>query len=112
MVAAGVAALATQMLIAAQQPAPGWNGIYSDAQAARGAQVYQKYCAACHGKDLAGGNLAPAAGGPAFVAKWQSRPVRELFGYIQTRMPYNSPNHLTAAQNADVLAYMLQYSKV
>ena len=110
--AVAVVALALPIVAAQQAPAPSWNGVYTDAQATRGAQVYQQHCVACHGKDLAGGNLAPPAGGPAFVAKWQSRPLRELFGYVQTRMPYHSPNHLTPQQNADVLAYMLQYSKV
>jgi S-disulfanyl-L-cysteine oxidoreductase SoxD len=110
--ACGIGALVMQILVTAQQPAPAWNGVYSDHQAARGASVYQQHCAACHGKDLAGGNLAPAAGGLAFVAKWQNRPLRELFGYIQTQMPYNSPNNLTPQQNSDVLAYLLQYSKV
>ncbi len=109
LVAAGVLALGT---VSAQQQVPAWNGIYSEAQATRGAKVYQDHCLRCHGKDLAGGNLAPAAGGPAFVAKWQSRPVRELFGYVQTRMPYTNPNQLTFQQNADVVAYMLSYSKV
>lgn len=111
-VAAGVVALAMSVLVTAQQPSSAWDRIYSDAQATRGAKVYADHCAACHGKDLAGGNLAPPAGGPAFVAKWQGRPMRELFGYIQTRMPYHSPNNLTPQQNADVLAYMFQYSKV
>lgn len=113
-VAAGLVTASAVALtsVSAQQAAPAWNGIYSEAQAARGAKVYQLYCANCHGKDLAGGNLAPAAGGPAFVARWQGRPLRELFGYLQTRMPYSNPNQLTAEQNADVLAYMLSYSKV
>ncbi|MEQ1898418.1 MAG: c-type cytochrome [Vicinamibacterales bacterium] len=100
------------MTVSGQQPAPAWNGIYTDAQATRGAKVYQLHCVFCHGKDLAGGNLAPAAGGPAFVAKWQSRPLRELFGYLQTRMPFHNPNTLSRQDNADVLAFMLQYSKV
>lgn len=106
---AGLVGLST---LGAQQAAPAWNGIYTDAQAVRGAKVYQQYCVSCHGKDLKGGNLAPAAGGPAFVTKWESRPLRELFGYVQTRMPFNNPNHLTPEQNADVIAYMLQFSKV
>ncbi len=109
---AGVLALAWVGVGAQQAAAPAWNGIYTDAQATRGARVYQDHCVRCHGKDLAGGNLAPAAGGPAFVAKWQDRPVRELFGYLQTRMPYTNPNQLTPQQNADVLAYMLRASKV
>ncbi len=110
---AGAGALALTP-VSAQQAATKaeWDGIYTEAQATRGAKVYQQHCAFCHGKDLAGGNLAPAAGGPAFVAKWQSRPVRELFGYLQARMPYHNPNTLTRQQNADVLAHMLAYSKV
>lgn len=110
--ACGVATFMMQMFGTAQQPAPSWSGVYSEVQATRGAKVYQDHCASCHGRDLAGGNLAPPAGGPAFVAKWQSRSMRDLFGYVQTRMPYNSPNQLTTRQSSDVVAYMLQYSKV
>ena len=109
----GVGALALTPVSAQQAAAKAeWDGIYTEAQATRGATVYQQQCGFCHGKDLAGGNLAPAAGGPAFVAKWQSRPVRELFGYVQGRMPYHAPNTLTRQQNADVVAYMLMFSKV
>ena len=107
-----VSALALTPVSAQQSAKAEWDGVYTDAQAARGAKVYQQHCVFCHGKDLAGGNLAPAAGGPAFVAKWQSRPLRELFGYVQARMPYHNPNTLTRQANADVVAYMLQYSKV
>lgn len=71
----------------AQQPtsAPAWNGIYSEAQATRGGALYGTACLACHGRDLAGTDRAPAAGGPAFIAKWRTRPVIALFEYVHTR---------------------------
>ena len=42
-----------------------WDGIYTDGQAARGAAVYEKECAQCHGPGGAGGGMAPALTGAA-----------------------------------------------
>lgn len=106
------AVLALQAVHAQQPAGPSWNGSYSSAQAARGEALYGENCASCHGKDLAGGPLAPPAGGPALLTRWQNRPMRELFDYVQTRMPYNGPGGLSHAQNADILGFMLRESKV
>src|ERR1700704_140699 len=101
-----------QVLSARQASKATWDGMYSEAQAKRGEALYTENCLACHGKDLGGGDRAPAAGGPAFIARWQNKPVHELFEYVQTKMPYNSPGGLSRAQNADIIGFMLRQSKV
>lgn len=106
------AAMAVPVAVATQQQAPAWNGVYSEAQARRGEPLYEENCLSCHGKDMTGTQKAPAVAGPRFTARWQSRPIRELFEYVQSTMPYNSPGGLSRAQNADIIALMLRHSQV
>lgn len=91
--------------------APPPAGVYSEAQASRGAALYQDNCVYCHLVDLSGGELAPALTGPSFTAKWTGRPLDALFAYMRVQMPLNSPGGLSAPQNADLIAYLLQKAK-
>ena len=55
--------------------------------------------------------VAPVAdrlAGPGFVARWSTRSLGELFDYMRSVMPLNSPGGLSAQQNADLLAFMLR----
>jgi Cytochrome c len=45
-----------------------WDGVYSEAQALRGTELYDKECAGCHGPNGEGGGMAPALVGSAFTA--------------------------------------------
>lgn len=89
----------------APAPAP---GVYTDAQAERGAALYGDNCQYCHLVDLSGGDLAPALTGGPFVAKWTARPLADVFEYMRVQMPMNSPGGLSRQQNADILAYLLK----
>lgn len=89
------------------QPKP---GVFSEAQAGRGEALYADNCSYCHLVDLSGGDLAPALTGSPFVAKWAGKPLSEVFDYMRVQMPLNSPGGLSAQQNADVLAFLLQRS--
>src|SRR5262245_60157517 len=73
--------------ISAQQVTSAWNGVSTTAQAGRGETLYGATCAACHGRDLMGGDRAPAIGGAALAARWGGRPLGDLLDYIQTQMP-------------------------
>lgn len=85
------------------------EGVYSDAQAARGETVYQQYCAACHGPSLQGNPAAPLTG-PAFGARWEDgkHTLDDLFFIVRSLMPNNAPGSLSKAQYADVVAYILK----
>src|SRR5262249_50257110 len=50
---------ATALVGSAQQTKTQWNGIYTEAQAARGEPLYAQNCASCHGPELTGGEMAP-----------------------------------------------------
>ena len=102
-----LASSAVASVLAQSQPSQ-WDGVYSEAQAARGEALYIDNCGMCHGRNLAGTILAPALAGPVFNAKWKRRPLALVFDIIQTRMPFNLSGHLSPQQNADVLAFMLK----
>jgi len=93
--------------LSAQQVTVLWEGAYAADQVKRGEALYASNCVACHGKDLAGGDRAPALAGQGFQGRWGGRPLAELLDYSQLQMPLNSPNGLTRHQNADILAYLL-----
>jgi len=94
----------------AQQARTANDGVYTDAQAARGRVLYQERCAMCHG-DALGGGLAPPLAGSAFIAAWGAQPLSELAGKIRNTMPANDPGKLTPSQTADLVAHILQTGK-
>ncbi|MBN9555198.1 MAG: c-type cytochrome, partial [Alphaproteobacteria bacterium] len=46
------------------------DGVYTEAQAARGMVQYSQHCAACHGSGLTGNGEAPALVGVEFISNW------------------------------------------
>jgi mono/diheme cytochrome c family protein len=97
--------------VAAQQVKSQWDAIYSEAQATRGQALYAENCANCHAGTLAGTDAAPPLAGPGFIGKWNNKALDELFEFMQTAMPVQSPGGLSRQQNADILAYMLRAGK-
>ena len=76
------------------------SGVYTAAQAERGAEVYAGMCRSCH---------APASHtGVTFAKGWKGRPLADLFAYVSERMPKNDPGALAPEQYADVVAYLLK----
>jgi len=84
------------------------DGIYTDAQAARGAAAYGQYCAACHGASLGGLGEAPALSGAQFISDFNGLTVGDLFDRIRTTMPLNNPAALSRDQYADILSFILK----
>src|SRR3954470_19953810 len=101
--------LAPSLPMQAQTPRTVRDGVYTEAQATRGAAIYKEKCESCHGPAL-GGSLAPPLAGDAFAASWGG-PLSAIVDKIQATMPANAMGTLTRAQTADVLAFMLQTSK-
>src|SRR5438128_11372819 len=101
--------LVPSLSMRAQQSRTVRDGVYTDAQAARGSAIYKDKCASCHGPSL-GGSLAPPLAGEAFAAQWGG-PLSAIVDKIAATMPANAMGTLTRAQTADVLAFMLQTSK-
>lgn len=85
-----------------------WDGIYTQAQAARGQVLYAKECVSCHRDDLQGHGTTPSLAGADFIEKWDGQTVGDLFEKIQASMPANHPGTLSREQNATVLAFILR----
>jgi mono/diheme cytochrome c family protein len=93
---------------AAQGGKTTFDGVYTDAQSARGEKISVDSCAVCHGDKLAGTDMGPGVQGAAFREAWSGRSVGELFDKVKTTMPANDPGTLSAAATADVVAYILK----
>ena len=85
------------------------EGVYSQAQAARGEEIYQQFCSACHGARLQGSPAAPLTG-ESFRARWEDgkHTLDDLYYIIRSLMPNNAPGSLSKAQYADVVAFILK----
>ena len=88
-----------------------WDGVYTEEQAKRGAALYAKECAGCHGTQLTGGEEAPALTGSTFTSNWNGLTLGELFERTRTTMPQNDPSKVSRQQHADILAFVLSFNR-
>jgi S-disulfanyl-L-cysteine oxidoreductase SoxD len=87
------------------------DGVFSDAQAARGKAQYNTSCSACHMEDLSGSGQALPLAGDGFSDIWEGQTLSDMFDLIQGTMPQDKPGSLTPDQALDVMSYILQYNK-
>lgn len=80
------------------------SGVYSNAQANRGRDLYALQCRSCHTPESHTGAI--------FDTWWGGRLLSELFEYVQERMPKNEPGSLTPREYAAVVAYLLRMNKL
>ena len=85
-----------------------WDGVYTEAQAERGAVQYTESCGGCHAPDLRGNTTSPSLVGVSFAFLWGDRTLGELFGNIQELMPTDRPGSLPAQTYRDILAFILR----
>jgi mono/diheme cytochrome c family protein len=87
------------------------EGVFTDAQAARGQGLYAQRCTGCHGPALNGAQAPPLVG-DAFVGKWRTEPLSGLFIKIRYSMPPPAPPaapaQLTNEQAVDLVAHVLK----
>ncbi len=92
----------------AQTPAPPpestLGGVYTPDQAKRGEESYMNICVGCH----AAGTYV----GPAFLAKWEGKPVSEFFELMSEKMPKDDPGSLELKEYAQIVAYILRQNKM
>lgn len=72
--------------------------------ATNGGNLYRQQCATCHGDRLEGRSGPPLVSGD-FRSRW---PAAELTGKIKNTMPQDNPGTLSAAQAADLAAFIGQ----
>jgi mono/diheme cytochrome c family protein len=75
------------------------DGVYTEEQALRGAQVTEDVCRECHDDEEFVG---------AFIRSWAGASVAALYDDIYSLMPEDQPGSLPPQQYADVIAYILQ----
>ena len=90
-----------------------WDGVFTEAQAARGRQAYSGACGLCHGRRLNGApddpdmRSTPPLARARFVREWDGSSLAALFAYTRLTMPEDNPGSLTDEEYVDVIAYML-----
>jgi mono/diheme cytochrome c family protein len=84
----------------AQAPKSVNDGVYTAAQADRGAAVFKTTCTACHDTAKFTGN--------DFLSGWVGKPIHELYDTVHTTMPEDNPGSLKPQQYVDVIAYFLK----
>jgi mono/diheme cytochrome c family protein len=100
----GAAALSVAVAALAQTAS---KGIYSKAQAERGAALYANSCARCHGPSMEGLDVAPPLTGALFLGNWSGQPVAGLAARIRTTMPLDQPGTLGLTASAELTAALL-----
>lgn len=92
----------------AQTRAPGqtvWDGVYTEAQAARGMMAFGQSCSGCHA--LAAEGKGPLVG-EIFWKSFAQKTVGELLEFVSANMPNGSPRSLNEATYEDIVALMLK----
>jgi mono/diheme cytochrome c family protein len=82
-----------------------WDGVYTEAQAARGMMAYGQSCAGCHA--LATEGKAPLVGDP-FWKSFAQKTVSDLLEFVSTYMPNGSPGSLSKNAYEDIVAFLLK----
>ena len=77
--------------------------------AARGQNIFNAVCWACHNSDLTGGR-APPLTGSGFFQEWQGKDAKALADFIQNRMPQDDPGALSERGARNVVAYIVTYA--
>jgi mono/diheme cytochrome c family protein len=100
--------LASANLVTAQTSTPRrtvWDGVYTEAQAARGAVAFGQSCSGCHA--LAAEGKAPLVG-DAFWKSFAQKTVGELLEFVSANMPNGTPGSLNESTYRDIVALMLK----
>jgi len=85
-----------------------WDGVFNDAQATRGQNVYKQSCAPCHKADLLGDTGAPALAGPEFFSRWNGSSADDLVKTIRASMPQDAPDTLGTQAYVDLVAFLIK----
>jgi mono/diheme cytochrome c family protein len=83
-----------------------WEGVYTDAQAARGEAVYSMQCSRCHRDDLSGeGGILI---GSHFMQEWSEDSLVGFYKALRRTMPANAPGSLSEPDYLAIVAYVLR----
>jgi len=87
------------------------GGVFTAAQAERGAAAYASACSSCHGDDLVATDAeAPSLSGFSFTLGFKGKTLGERFETIKSSMPLQAPASLTDQEYIDIIAYILSFN--
>src|SRR6185503_4656331 len=96
----GAAALGLAVALAAQTGRRTVrDGVFSAAQAERGARVFESICTNCH-------EIAEFTGSGAYLEEVDGESLWETFDFVSSEMPEDDPASLRLEEYAAVLAYI------
>ena len=111
-----VAAAALPVLavaLSATQPKSVWTGVYTEAQAKRGEELYLERCVRCHGSTYMGGtDGAQPLIGNTFNGNWDGVTLDLMLDRVRMTMPMDKPATLSRQQAADALAFLFSINKI
>jgi hypothetical protein len=79
-----------------------WDGVYTDAQAARGLAAFDSRCRQCHRSGFFQG----------FIERWREDKLSGIFNFISTRMPLDNPGSARQDQYLDIITYFLSLNNL
>lgn len=91
--------LATPLAGQGQDSRTTLDGVYTEEQAARGKQTYQRVCSECHSLDYYSG---------ATIRPWAGADVYSMYNLIRTQMPQDNPGSLRPREYVAMIAYILE----
>jgi mono/diheme cytochrome c family protein len=97
--------LLTSAAGAAAQGRTVWDGVYTDAQAARATGTFNQVCSNCH--TLAAQGNKPLSG-EKFWEGFTQKTVGDLLTYVKTNMPNGNGGSLSASTYNDLVALILK----
>jgi mono/diheme cytochrome c family protein len=105
-----IGAAAPTMKAASAPPAgrTNWDGVFTDAQARRGQQVYQRACSVCHLDELQGDAVSPPLVGASFTGRFAGSSALDMVQGIRSSMPQNAPDSLGDRAYVDLVSYLLK----
>jgi mono/diheme cytochrome c family protein len=98
----------TAGLVTAQTSTPRrtvWDGVYTEAQAARGLTAFGQSCSGCHA--LAAEGKSPLVGEP-FWRSFAQKTAGDLLEYVSANMPNGTPGSLSESTYGDIVAVLLK----
>jgi len=106
---AWIVCLAGSALAAAQSASDRtvWDGVFTDAQAARGKAAFETSCGRCHNNALSGSERGPALTGNGFWSHWDNDTLNALFTKVRDTMPAGGIESVTDATKLDIVSYIL-----
>lgn len=81
------------------------QGVYTSAQAIRGAATFDTHCETCHREP---GGTAPVLAGDRFARSFGDATLQSVFTTIKTTMPRQAPASLTDGEYTDIVAHLLR----